>query len=102
MDKIVDAFLMSYRTTPKLTLPQQRFPTGLFFGHKPRTTLDLPTKEAAGRDLKIERQFSGHGAVARNFDGADPVCVPYRRSHDWKGGSVAKRIDGRLYDMTLG
>lgn len=98
MDKIVDIFRLTYRTTTKSTLPLQRCPAGLF-GPKPRTTLDfLPTKHPTGRDLKIQRQFSDrNGAVARNFDGADPIYVRYRRSHDWKEGSVAKRISGRLY-----
>jgi hypothetical protein len=39
----------------------------------------------------MERQFNPrHGAVARNFDGGDPLYVRYRQS-------VAKRIGGRLY-----
>ena len=64
--------------------------------------MDLPTKQPTRRDPKIERQFSGqHGAVARNFNGADPIYFRYHRSHDWKGGSVAKQIGGHLYDVTL-
>jgi hypothetical protein len=62
----------------------------------------LPIKQPTGRDLKIERQFNGrHGAVARNFPGGNPVYVGHRRSHDKKTGSVAKRIGGYLYDVTL-
>ena len=104
VDKILDAFLLAYRTTPNATLPQQRCPAELFFGRKPRTTLDLllPTRQPTGRDTKMERQFnSRHGAVERNFNGGDPVYIRYRQSHDWMTGSVAKRIGGRLYDVTL-
>jgi len=104
VDKIVDTFLLTYRTTPSSTLPQQLYPAKLFFGRKPRKTLDilLPTKQLTGRDIKMERQFNGRqGAVACNFDGGDPVYVQHRQSHDWKAGSVAKRIGGRLYDVTL-
>jgi len=53
MDKILHIFLLAYRTTSSSTLPQQRCPAELFFGHKPRTTLDLlPTKQPTGRDIK--------------------------------------------------
>lgn len=101
MAKIVHSFLLAYRTTPKSSLPQQHCSPGLFFGRKPRMT-HLPTKQKTGSDLKIKRQFSDrHGAVARNIDGADPVCVRYRRSNDWKGGSVAKKIGDCLYDLML-
>jgi hypothetical protein len=58
--------------TPSATVPQQRCPAQLFFGRKPRTTLDLllPTKQPIGRDTKMERQFNRrHGAVERNFNG---------------------------------
>jgi transposase InsO family protein len=104
VDKILDTFLLAYRMTPSATLPQQRCPAQLFFGRKPRTTLDLllPTKQPIGRDTKMERQFNRrHGAVEHNLNGGDPVYVRYRQSHDWMGGSVAKRIGGCLYDMTL-
>jgi len=104
VDKIVVTFLLAYRTTPSATLPQQRCPAELFFGRKPRTTLDLllPTKQPTGCGTKMERQFNRrHGAVESNFDGGDPVYVCYRPSHDWMAGSVAKRIGGRLYDVTL-
>jgi hypothetical protein len=104
VDKILDTFLLAYRMTPSATLPQQRCPAELFFGHKPRTTLDLllPTKQPTGCDTKMERQFNcRHGAVERNFNGGDPVYVRYRQSHDWMAGSVTKHIGGRLYDVTL-
>jgi hypothetical protein len=90
--------------TPSSILQQQHCPAELFFGRKPRTTLDLLllTKQPMGSDIKMERQFNRRdGVVARNFDGGDPVYVRYRQSYDWKAGSVAKRIDGRLYDVTL-
>jgi hypothetical protein len=62
----------------------------------------LPTKQPTGPDLKMERQFNRrHGVVARNFDGGNHVYVRSHRSHEWKAGSVAKRIGGRLYDLTL-
>jgi transposase InsO family protein len=79
VDKILDTFLLSYRTTPNTTLPQQRCPAELFFRRKPRTTLDLllPTKQPTGCDTKMELQFNRrHGAVKRNFDTRDPVYVP--------------------------
>ena len=59
MDKILDTFLLAYRTKPSVTLPQ-RCRAELFFGRKPRTTLDLllPTKQPTGRDTKMERQFN--------------------------------------------
>jgi len=104
VDKILDTFLLAYRTTPNATVPQQRCPAQLFFGLKPRTTLDLllPKRQPTGRDTKMERQFnSRHGAVERNFNGGDPVYIRYRQSHDWMTGSVAKRIGDRLYDVTL-
>jgi transposase InsO family protein len=52
VDKILDTFLLAYRMSPSSTLPQQRCPAELFFGCKPRTTLDLllPTKQPTGRD----------------------------------------------------
>jgi hypothetical protein len=103
VDKILDTFLLAYRTTPNVTLPQQHCPAELFLGRKPQTTLDLllPTKQPTGRYTKMECQFNRRdGAVERNFDG-DPVYVRYRQSHDWMAGSVAKRIGGRLYDVTL-
>jgi hypothetical protein len=93
VDKILDTFLLAYRTTPSATLPQQRCPAELFFGHKSRTTLDLLllTKQPTGRDTKMEHQFNRqHGAVERNFNGGDPVYVSYHPSHDWMAGSVAK------------
>jgi hypothetical protein len=104
VDKILDTFLLAYRTTPNATLPQQRCPAELFFGRKSRTTLDLllPTKQPAGCDTKMERQFNRrHGAVEHNFDGGDSVYVRYRQSHDWMAGSVAKCIGSRLYDVTV-
>ena len=60
VDKILDTFLLAYRTTPSATLPQQRCSAELFFGRKPRTTLDLllPTKQSTGRDTKMERQIN--------------------------------------------
>jgi len=60
VDKILDTFLLAYRTTPSVTLPQQLCSAELFFGRKPRTTLDLllPTKQPTGRDTKMERQFN--------------------------------------------
>ena len=59
VDKILDTFLLAFRTTPSSTLPQ-RCPAELFFGGKTRTTLDLllPTKQPTGRDIKMERQFN--------------------------------------------
>ena len=98
MDKILDTFLLAYRTTPNATLPQQPCPAELFFGRKPWTTLDLllPTRQPTGRQFN-----SRHGAVERNFNGGDPIYVRYRQSQDWMTGSVAKRIGGRLYNVTL-
>ena len=54
MDKILDTFLLAYRTTRSSTLPQQRCLVELFVGRKPRTILDilLPTKQLTGRDIK--------------------------------------------------
>jgi hypothetical protein len=50
----------------------------------------------------MELQFNRrHGAVVRNFDVGEPVCARYRQSHEWKAASVAKRIGGRLYYVTL-
>jgi transposase InsO family protein len=55
VDKILDAFLLAYRTTPSATLLQQRCPAELFFRRKPPTKLDLllPTKQLTGRDTKM-------------------------------------------------
>ena len=85
MDKILDTFLLAYRTTSSSTLPQQCCPAELLLGPKPRTTLDLllPTKDPTGRDIKMERQFyRRHEVVERNFDWGDPIYVRYRLSHD--------------------
>jgi hypothetical protein len=104
VDKILDTFLLAYKTTPSATLPQQHCPAELFFGRKPPTTLDLllPTKQPTGHDPKMESQFNRrHGAVERNFYVGDSVYARYRQSHDWIAGSVAKRIGGRLYDVML-
>ena len=104
MDKILDTFLLTYRTTPNSTLPKQQSPAEMFLGRKPRTTLDLllPTKQLSGHDKKMERQFNRrHGAVARKFEVGDPVQVRYRHSQDWKAATVTKQIGGRLYDITL-
>jgi transposase InsO family protein len=38
MDKILDTFLLTYRTTPNSTLPQQQSSAEMFIGRKPRTT----------------------------------------------------------------
>lgn len=103
-DKILDTFLLTYRTTPNSTLPQQRSPAELSLGRKPRTTLDLllPTKQPSGHDEEMERQFNRrHGAVTRKFEVGDPVHVRYRHSQDWEAASVNKQIGGRLYDVTL-
>jgi len=103
VDKILDTFLLAYRTTPSSTLQQQYCPLELFFGCKPQTILDLllPTKQPTGRDTKMEYQFNRqHGAVERNFEGGDPVYVQYRELHDWMAGSVAKGISGCLYNVT--
>ena len=94
-DKILDTFLLPYRTTPNSTLPQQRSPAELFLGRKPRTTLDLllPTKQPSGHDEEMERQFNRrHGAVTRKFEVGDPVHVRYRHSQDWEAASVNKQI----------
>jgi hypothetical protein len=105
VDKTLDTVLLAFMTTTNSTLPQQGCPAELFFGRKTLTTLDLlllPTKQPTGRDLKMEQQFNcRQGAVARNFDGDKRVYVRSHRSHEWKAGSVTKRIDGRLYDVTL-
>jgi transposase InsO family protein len=47
LDKMVDTFVLTYRTTPNSTLPQQQCPAEMFLGRKPRTTLDLllPTEQ---------------------------------------------------------
>jgi len=87
MDEILDTFLLTYRTTPNSTLPQQQSPAELFLGCKPRTSLDLllPPKQPTGRDTKMERQFNRkHGAVARGFKVKDPVYVRHHHSQDWK------------------
>jgi hypothetical protein len=105
VNKILDTFLLAYRTTPSVTLPQPCCPAELFFGRKPRTTLDLtlPTKQPTGRDTKMEHQFNRrHAAFERTFNGRDPVYVCYCPSHDWTAASVAKRIGGRIYGMTMG
>jgi len=104
VDKFLDTFLLVYRTTPSATLPQQRCPAEQFFGRKSRTSMDLLllTKQPKGRDTKMEHQSNcRHGSVKRNFNGGDPVYVRCRPSHDWMAESVAKRIGGRLYDVTL-
>ena len=104
MDKILDTFLLTYRSTPNSTLPKQQSPAEVFLGRKPRTTLDLllPTKQLSGHDEKMERQFNRrHGAVARKFKVGDLVQVRYHHSQDWKAASVNKRVGGRLYDVTL-
>jgi hypothetical protein len=50
----------------------------------------------------MERQFNGrHAAIERNLVGGDPVYAQHSQSQEWMAGSVIKRIDGRLYDMTL-
>ena len=56
MDKILDTFLLTYRTTPNSTLPKQQSPAEMFLGRKPRTTLDLllPTKQPSGHDVEME------------------------------------------------
>jgi len=87
MDEILDTFLLTYRTTPKSTLPQQQSPAESFLGRTPRTSLDLllPPKQPTGRDTKMERQFNRkHGAVARGFKVKDPVYVRHHHSQDWK------------------
>jgi hypothetical protein len=104
MDEILDTFLLTYRTTPNATLPQQQCPAELFLGRKPRTSLDLllPTKQPTGRDTKMERQFNHkHGVVMQGFEVEDPVYVRHHHSQDWKAASVSKQIGGRLYDVTL-
>jgi hypothetical protein len=35
------------------------------------------------------------------LSGGDPVYARHRLSQEWMAGSVAKRIVGRLYDVTL-
>jgi hypothetical protein len=104
MEKNLDTFLLTYRTTPCPTLPSQQSPAKMFLGRKPRTTLDLllPTKQPSGHNESMERQFNRrHGAVPRKFEVADPVQVHYRHSDDWKAASVRKRIRGRLYEVTM-
>jgi transposase InsO family protein len=49
VDKILDTFLLAYRTTPSSALSQQPCPAELFFGRKPRTTMNL---QPTGRDIK--------------------------------------------------
>jgi transposase InsO family protein len=104
MEKILDTFLLTYRTTPCPTLPSKQSPAEMFFGRKPRTSLDLllPTKQPSGHNESMERQFNRcHGAVPREFKVADPVQVRYRHSDDWKAASVNKRIGGRLYEVAM-
>jgi len=104
MDEILDTFLLTYRTTPNSTLPQQPSPPELFLGRKPRTSLDLllPPKQPTGRDTKMERQFNRkHGAVTRGFEVKDQVYVRHHHSQDWKAASVRKQVGGRLYEVTL-
>jgi hypothetical protein len=76
----------------------------MFLGRKSRTTLDLllPTKEPAGHDEKMERQFNRrHGAVARKFEVGDTVQERFQHTQDWRAASVKKRVGGRLYNVTL-
>jgi len=104
MDEILVTFLLTYRTTPNSTLPQQQSPAELFLGRKPRTSLDLllPPKQPTGCDTKMERQFNRkHGAVMRGFEVKEQVYVQHHHSQDWKAASVSKQIGGRLYDVTL-
>jgi len=50
----------------------------------------------------MERQFNlRHAAVQHNFVEGDPVYARHCRSQEWMAGSFAKRIGGRLYDVTL-
>jgi len=68
---ILETFLLAYSAI----LPQH-CPAELFFGRKPRTTLDLllPTKQPTGHNPKMESQFNRrHGAVELNFYVGDPV-----------------------------
>jgi hypothetical protein len=98
----LETFLLTYRATPSSSLPQH-YPAELFFELKFQATLDLllPTKQPTGRGLKIERQFN-HRMERSLATLTGRICAfRYRQSHDWKVGSVAKRISDRLYDITL-
>jgi transposase InsO family protein len=52
MEKILDTFLLTFRTTPCLTLQSQQSPAEMLLGRKPRTTLDilLQTKQSSGHN----------------------------------------------------
>jgi hypothetical protein len=104
MEKILDTFLLTYRTTPCPTLPLQQSWAEMFLERKPRTTLDvlLPTKQPSRHNESMERQFNRrHGAVPRKIEVANPVQVRYTHSDDWKTASVSKRIRSRLYEVTM-
>jgi hypothetical protein len=102
LGKMLDTFLLTYRTTTNSTLPQQCL-AEIFLGRKPRTLdLLLPTEQPWGRDVEMERQYNRHHvAVGRKFEVRDPVYVRHRHSEDWKSASVSKRIGIRLYDVTM-
>jgi len=92
VDKILDTFLLAYRTTPSSSLPQ-RCPAELFFGRKPRTTLDLllPTKQPTGRDKNgTPIQSPTCSSRAQLCRGKPCLCPTPRIS----------RMDGRLSRQT--
>ena len=87
IDRILQKFLMSYRSTPSYSL-NMKSPAEVMIGRNMKTRLDLlkPSEAFEGdRNTKMEAQFNHHhGAKWREFAAGDDVYYKFPRHNGWR------------------
>jgi hypothetical protein len=100
--RILETFLVTYRTTPNDSLLDCKTPAEMFLGRKPRTTLDLlmpPPPIPTERNEEMEKRFNRRfGTKVRTFGIGDKVFARHRTSQNWRAGIISKS-SGVIYDV---
>nr|XP_049466987.1 uncharacterized protein K02A2.6-like [Anopheles coluzzii] len=96
MQEALDAFLLSYRSTPSSVLEGLKSPAEIMFGSPMRTTLDLLRPPLAGglTDSPV-------AAKRREFRPSDLVYVKCysRNGWSWTAGTIVSRIGNVMYTV---
>lgn len=87
IDRILQKFLMSYRSTPSFSL-NMKSPAQVMFGRDMKTKLDLLKPSDTFKDdrnTKMEAQFDHkHGAKWKEFAEGDDVYYKFPRHNGWR------------------
>ncbi|XP_065075510.1 uncharacterized protein K02A2.6-like [Ochlerotatus camptorhynchus] len=97
MDEAIDTFLLTYRSTPNHSVPENKTPSEAMFGRKIRTSLELlrppPAPMAVPEEQKEQKR--------RSFNRDDAVYAKVYTKNTWKWvpGIVLERIGNVMYNV---